>query len=746
MAIDKAAVLLAIHEIAAHPDVEDLQAPVFGAHCAHVTFGLNLRLGSRWEAEGTSPTGVRPVEEIRLDFGPNFPRVAARVSFRQDFSRNHPHIQPWLGAEGRVAPCLVDGKISEFVAAQGYYRLIDQTVRWLIRAAVGRLIDQSQGWEPTRRDDLSDMLVCDASAVRALATPAGGFKLLDTRYLWKRGGVDDTPAYFGEAEKPITAKLATFESEADKDGWGHGFGVALVVWAGRAPSGGPVVCDSYAPDAVNDFDGLMARTKALRLDDFVRSGLETIRKLGRAGDAGDVIPLPVVLLVRRPLNLIGEDSPIELCSYLVPLDLAGAKKVPNPKVSQLANYERTSASLLARMSGAAPAAPWVLLGCGSLGSKIALHRARSGAAPTVCADTSVLRAHNAARHALYPQPRFMQLSWGGPKAEAMATAIQGLGQLTKIIDGDQRALLTDLRATPGAPAWLINATASTVAREDLAQQPAEGTPRVVEAILFDKASLGVVTREGEARNPNTAELLGEVYEVARARADLGKRLFGGDGDLGTVTIGQGCASLTMQVSDAAISALAAPMSELVAGLAAVGPEGQIDFLERNGLGLRHDVLPAPPCRRAPLEGLEGWTISVSERAFAAIIAEVADYPRVETGGVLMGSVSMLARQIYVTSVLPAPPDSTHSRTEFVLGTQGLRETLVSIAEETQSAIVCVGTWHSHLGAATPSGRDKTSAALVGLVEPRPMAFLIHGADGLRAIIAATPEVLHEDTA
>jgi hypothetical protein len=198
----------------------------------------------------------------------------------------------------------------------------------------------------------------------------------------------------------------------------------------------------------------------------------------------------------------------------------------------------------------------------------------------------------------------------------------------------------------------------------------------------------------------------------------------------------------MQVSDAEISALAAPLSELVAQLDD-DSGGRIDLLVRDGLNVRHGTVMAPPWRRVPLEGLEGWSASVSDRAFTAITANVAAHPRTETGGVLMGWVSTLARQIYVTSVLDAPPDSTLSRAEFVLGTQGLRDKLIDIACGTAHAVVCVGTWHSHLGAATPSTRDKATAALAGLVEPRPMAFLIHGTDGLRALIAATPTVFAE---
>jgi hypothetical protein len=739
MAIDKAAILLAVHEIAAHPAVRDLGDPVFGEAGAHVTFGLELDFGSRWAAEHVSPTGVLPVEVVRFDFGPGFPSTAARPSLRPDFSRDHPHIQPWLGPDNRVVPCLVDGALDEFAAAHGYYRLIDQFVKWLRSAAEERLIDPAQGWEPMRRDDFTDTLICDAAQFRGFVGRDAGFKFVRTSYMWKRTSPQDVGVYFGEAGEPTTAtKLDTLESSLTDDGWGVGVGVALVVWAGRAPGGGPVVCDKYVPDNIGDLNALLARAAELRMGDPLQAGLTLVRRYAKSKKTPETIPVPVVLMVRRPVKVIGTDSDIELCPYVVPVT-PGGQADANPPVSPLGHNHAISVALLRRMSGDAEGETWALLGCGSLGSKIAMHRARSGAAPTACADKSSLRAHNTARHALYPRKRLLQSDWSGAKATELAAAIKGLGQTTTPVEGTHRKLI-GLFGKEGSPTptWLLNTTASTVVREDLASTVAASMPRVVEACLFDAGKLGYMSTEGQGRNPDTAELLGELYEQARDKPDVGRHLFAGAGDVGSVSIGQGCASMTMVMGDAQISAVAAPMSQILAGLSSDHGAGRIDLLVHDGLNTTHQAVDVAPCRRVALEGMDGWAVSLSERAHDAITTEVAAHPATETGGVLVGWVSMITRRIYVTSIVEAPPDSVRSASEFVLGTQGLHEALVRLWKDTAGAVVCVGTWHSHLGAATPSVRDKISAAVVGLMEPRPMAFLIHGADGLRAISAAAP--------
>jgi hypothetical protein len=674
-----------------------------------------------------------------VDFWSSFPRTAGRLSLRADFSRDHPHIQPWLGPEGRVVPCLVDGPVDEFVAAQGHYRLIDQAVKWLRSASEKRLIDPAQGWEPMRRDDCDDLLIADAAQLRGLVTDKGGFKFLRSAYIWRRTAPDGPISYFGEAGELTNLKLATLESEPDESGWGVGVGIVLAVWAGRAPSGGPVVCDRYTPENVRDLSGLLARATDLRMRDFLDGGLNLLNHRGRIEGTPETFPVPVVLLVRRPVRLIGSNSNIELCSYVLPFT-PGAAKGANPPVAPLGHAEAISPTLLRRLSGEPEGRPWVLLGCGSLGSKLAMHRARSGAAPAICADKATLKAYNVARHALYPRKRLMQGGWAGDKASALATAIEGLGQISQVVAGDQRALLSVMRAElPAADPFLVNTTASTVVREDLASSGER--PIVVEACLFDAAKLGYLSVEGQASNPDTAELFGELYEAARVAPAIGAHLFRAEAGISAVAIGQGCSSVTMVASDAQISAMAAPMAELLGSLKGAADQGRIDLLSRAGLSLTHQAIAVAPYRRVPLEGLDGWTVSVSERAFQAITNEIGDHPKIETGGVLIGWISMISQRLYVTSVMEAPADSVRSAAKFELGTDGLRERLERLWEETSGTLVCVGTWHSHLGAATPSKLDKTSAAVVGLFEARPMAFLIHGADGLRAVAAVTPAAM-----
>ena len=73
----------------------------------------------------------------------------------------------------------------------------------------------------------------------------------------------------------------------------------------------------------------------------------------------------------------------------------------------------------------------------------------------------------------------------------------------------------------------------------------------------------------------------------------------------------------------------------------------------------------------------------------------------------------------------------------MLGVEGLAAARQRLAKDTRGALTFAGTWHSHLGAATPSDLDRRSAAAVGAGELQPKAFLIRGVNGLRAISAAT---------
>jgi len=118
-----------------------------------------------------------------------------------------------------------------------------------------------------------------------------------------------------------------------------------------------------------------------------------------------------------------------------------------------------------------------------------------------------------------------------------------------------------------------------------------------------------------------------------------------------------------------------------------------------------------------------------------ITDEVARWPDVETGGILMGRLSEAARSIHVVDVLPAPPDSRRSAGEFVLGTGGVRTAIRSYTDRAGGTLYCLGTWHSHLAVSGPSGLDQATATTVALARLAPSVLLIRTPGGYRGVLA-----------
>jgi len=149
----------ALSQMAAHPAVLSLSVtatyPVATAELL-----VDVGLPSRWKAEGASPNGVRAVEPVTVLFCVGFPATAPRFFLRPDFDRSHPHIQP-RSAVGLPEPCISAVAPDELVRARGIHGLLDQLALWLERAARVELIAPTQGWEPTRRDHIDDIVVVD---------------------------------------------------------------------------------------------------------------------------------------------------------------------------------------------------------------------------------------------------------------------------------------------------------------------------------------------------------------------------------------------------------------------------------------------------------------------------------------------------------------------------------------------------------------------------------------------------------
>lgn len=735
--MDRIAVNFAAREIAAHPAATLRGEPKFHEDGATLWVSIALDYGALWTARGESPTGVRPVEEVRFDFPTDFPAKPPEFSLRSDFSRNHPHIQPRLAVDGRVVPCVNNGPVGEFLAARGFHDLVDQILDWLLDASENRLMNLAQGWEPARRDSFADVLAADHDRLVTLVDRSGGFRFFRTTYVcrWSTGF---TPYFWGELgnEDTVKAPLGERRFGADTE-FGRGEGLAVAVWPGKTSSGAPMVCDTYLPDDITTVAGLLERARLYGLDGSLSAAISVIRKHA-ARRVPVTFPLTVILMARRPARVIGTTSDIEVCSYLTPNILpAGAMTDPAAPVRPLAHRDAMAPGLLRQMSGDRATPPWALLGCGSLGSKVAMHAGRSGNAPEVVADRAYLAPHNAARHALYPAGDGLAAGWLSPKARALADGLTGFRKPVRAVNDDHVALTRDLaaiKARTARPRWLVNTTASVVVRESLGTPAFAALPRIVEMSLFDRGQTGYVGIEGPNRNPDTVELIAALYQHASQDDDLRASILATE-TVARVAVGQGCGSLTMVASDATISVQAAVMAELFTGLDERAL-GAVHIFRRHGLATSHSALAAPAFHRVPVEGLEGWTLSIDGPVHDRIAKEKARHPREETGGILIGWSSSLARRMVVTDLIPAPPDSRRLAAEFVLGTEGLTDEIAALQARAGGLLRCLGTWHSHLGDARPSATDRRSAAIAGANDALPLAFLISGADGLRAVSAA----------
>lgn len=82
----------------------------------------------------------------------------------------------------------------------------------------------------------------------------------------------------------------------------------------------------------------------------------------------------------------------------------------------------------------------------------------------------------------------------------------------------------------------------------------------------------------------------------------------------------------------------------------------------------------------------------------------------ETGGVLLGKIDVAQKVIYVSYILPSPPDSKEWPFAYIRGVRGLDQEVKRIGSVTKGAISYVGEWHSHPKGVSvrPSKDDKTS--------------------------------------
>lgn len=723
----------ALRQLADHPRVTAVGAPQIAAGGVRVVVDFDTNLPNRWKARGHSDSGVKAIEPITFVFTKSYPADAPVVCLRDDFDRSHPHIQPGPSSIPPV-PCYVDGQTREFMRLQGIRGIADQLSRWLEKAAFSALIGEDDEWEPTRRDSFDDIVVFDAAGLRQLPGRDAGAAFVGSIIIR-----DDEVEPKSErlsvwlASQRLTLNEKTFQSLGSAGGIAPALGI--IAWSGRTSSGAPFVAGEYRPETVMTLAELVERAGELGCREPLVAQLDFLRRRINGRALRRSLFLSVVPLARRPKTVLGQGSFWELCPYLIEVrsgdDLAKPKTIP---VRMLMHRDQISTTLLRRASGLNDVGErsWALLGCGSVGSKLAIHLAREGRGPSILVDRDRLNPHNYARHALLPMGESEALLSCSKSGQLMG-ALRGLGQKAEAFGGDiVGASLNDDPAQRrklwgGDRSFLVDATGSPTITEALSLPDViQDRPRAIETSLLGGGKLGFMGIEGPESNPSLLDLTVEGYRLLGADPAAREAAFGHEAQ--TVTVGQGCSSVTSAMPDSVISTLTAPMALELGRLHRDGlPSGAgallLGTFAPDGLSLHWERTRIDPFHQV-IENGATRTTRLSSRVVDLIDRDIARRPGVETGGVVMGRYSEIGDVFHVVDILPAPTDSKFSASQFELGVSGLSKALQASSDLYRGAIYPIGTWHNHLADSGPSRTDVMTAVSLALAQLFPVLMLI----------------------
>lgn len=646
----------------------------------------------------------------------------------------------------------------------GLSGIINQLVDWLENAATDTLIDPSQGWEPIRRDHhLPCTIIYDIEEISrkvqtgksgSISTMCGYIEheissdaKWITAFLFEQDDVELSPAKLDQILQFQTSDSAKIRRR---------FAPAFILW-------GASETKNYRPDTVYDLDSLLESAEWYGCKPEIERQINTIKALCNQPtflDYYEKISLRVfiILCAMRPQTLIGGDSKLEFIPYLANLEftrkispLSNADQfilVPNSTIKACWHQHRVNRKLLRRLSGGSQEIldqPIIQIGCGSLGSKITMHLARAGYGPFTLIDQSSFSPHNTARHALV-QNSIDPID--GLKVMALARELgrAGQGKETTPLPQNVIELVGNGWKFPENTYLVIDSTGSITVREYLTSLGRRLPGKLMHTVVLGNGAIGLIATENAERNPNVSDLIAYFWNYVIENKELQKVL--SLSGISRQPIGQGCDSYTMVMPDSKISLFAASMAErarqILQGESIPKGEILIGHCDNSGLGVQWEKLIVSKCISIKAVNHPKWEIRIFEELANQIADEAKKWGEKETGGVLLGRISLLRHSITITRIIEAPPDSERSEGLFILGTQGLKQRLRILHKQSCEGLMYVGTWHSHPQGGKASALD--SATLTTLVKLRlgfPAVFIVWTPDaGLQAIMGEGDKVIY----
>lgn len=454
--------------------------------------------------------------------------------------------------------------------------------------------------------------------------------------------------------------------------------------------------------------------------------------------------------IREAINASTDDVPMDIADFYAWAEKANIEWCTvledRPEIVTRRDAESASAWWAGRHV--------VVLGCGAIGSAVAMLLARAGVAKLQLYDKDLVKP------GILVRQLFDRYQIGANKAKATAENVRfanpsveapsSSADIVRLLDVPER------RADILAADVIINATASTMVATALERQfrswP-KAHPPIISMVLGHKAdqammTLAVQTAPGVTLDidrrskialsnlPRGKQVLDEFWPVSSDRT----RLFQPE---------PGCSSPTFRGSAADVMALTAQMTNVasrwLADPSAASRARSFDLTGQRTGALREFefewlgdiILP---------DGNHDYQVRVSQPALSGMRAwmrrsERVNGRRIETGGILFGHTDEFLKIIWVDEISGPPPDSIQSTTAFVCGTAGVSELNAEKVKRTRKSVAFVGMWHTHPGG-IPLPSDTDYGAMAKLLtddqfQAKRFLMIIIGADSSRPLISGT---------
>jgi integrative and conjugative element protein (TIGR02256 family) len=678
-----------------------------------VAVDLRIDLPTRGPIDGLDIRRTEPVIFLldRRDYPHDAPEARIdRVSFPAD---KLPHLNPVPPGQP-PSMCLHRGSIDDWFAEHNVRELVERVRGWYRDAASGRLMRQGDVFEPTRLHRTKCTMVFSAKAIsgfvarRWVTAPEAGYTFAFARLGgdgvkhtgWAAGLsisllpflLPDPPAELLDTARELN-DLSTDPNEIPR--------ATLAICAWRAPQ--PV--DTYFGQLPSTYGELLSFADGLGIP--LRAAMADLA----ARDAQLLKCVPIALAIPRPRPLQGTGALIEWLCFGVVSD--GERK-DDDVVLSLGHREPLTPDFARALSAVEKTDRLerpLVLGCGAIGSKVALHLAKAGFVAQRVVDHATLTPHNVVRHGLLGN------SLGKPKADALRDEIIGLypGQRdlgTESLFGSVADALADSSKLEDRT-LLLDATASSSVQNQLIDAQLPASVRVCRIEIAVPDHLGVLAYEGDDRNPRLDDLQLHLFDMARTDPLISSWLRTHAKDEPTfedIGIGLGCSSATFRIADDVVSHNAAAFSRSLRKLAKQD-RGHLVLVGDGDATPTTRAITIPRVTVLAVEERPEWTVRVAASVVSFTREHLDVRKHKESGGLLVGYVNLKRKIVYVSHALAPSRDSHGTRAGFTRGVEGYPADIREVEERTGGILGYVGEWHTHPeGSTAPSPIDRGALA------------------------------------